>query len=204
MAKTITKEFLQELGLTVTEDGRIFKGEVELKQINRGVPHPRGNVKCYYKYVQVYNPALYKIDGTGMEQLGVSRCVWAWFNGICPGELDVDHINDDKSDNRLENLQLKDRKGNNERKKRQCNQYTAGWTDAEYEYYKDQKASYKREIKRLRNVWTEAQEDLKDLTEDYKCEIKHCTTDWEYDFTKRHYKEKKEMLERTINQYKSF
>lgn len=34
------------------------------------------------------------------------RCVWVWHNGTIPDGLVVDHINNDRTDNRIENLRL--------------------------------------------------------------------------------------------------
>ena len=41
------------------------------------------------------------------------RFVWECYNGIIPDGLVIDHINDDKIDNRLSNLQLLTTKENN-------------------------------------------------------------------------------------------
>ena len=38
--------------------------------------------------------------------IGVHRIVYTWFNGFIPNGLIVDHINNNKFDNRIENLQL--------------------------------------------------------------------------------------------------
>lgn len=44
------------------------------------------------------------VDGASRIKHRVNRLVWQSFNGSC-GDLVVDHINHDKRDNRLENLQ---------------------------------------------------------------------------------------------------
>jgi hypothetical protein len=43
----------------------------------------------------------------------VHRLVWEWHNGPIPPGLEVDHINDDREDNRIENLQLLTKLENN-------------------------------------------------------------------------------------------
>ena len=40
------------------------------------------------------------------RQLYEHRVIWIWHNGSIPKDLVVDHINRDKSDNRIENLQI--------------------------------------------------------------------------------------------------
>lgn len=40
------------------------------------------------------------------NEIDVNRFVWECFNGPIPEAMVIDHINDDKSDNRLCNLQL--------------------------------------------------------------------------------------------------
>lgn len=47
------------------------------------------------------------------EHLRVNRLVWTIFNGAIPTGLDVNHINEDPLDNRLENLNLMTPKENN-------------------------------------------------------------------------------------------
>ena len=42
----------------------------------------------------------------GFKNMHVHRFVWECFNGVIPGDKVIDHINDNKEDNRLCNLQL--------------------------------------------------------------------------------------------------
>ena len=104
-AKQLTKEYLISLGITkVTEDGNhIYKGDKELKQY------------CYkdgYKRVQLYDKDLYKLlypltkdPASGLIVFGVHRVVYAWFNGIANSEYVIDHKDNNKSNNHIDNLQ---------------------------------------------------------------------------------------------------
>ena len=51
-------------------------------------------------------PKELRTNATGEFTLGVHRVVYAWFNGFIPTGLVVDHINEDKTDNHKDNLQL--------------------------------------------------------------------------------------------------
>ena len=46
------------------------------------------------------------------QVIPLNRLVWAWFNDIVPQGYDVDHIDNDPLNNRLENLQLLTREQN--------------------------------------------------------------------------------------------
>lgn len=59
-----------------------------------------------------YNLIQLSKDGN-REHFSVSRIVWESFNGPVPEGMQVNHINEDKSDNRLENLNLMTPKENN-------------------------------------------------------------------------------------------
>lgn len=89
----------------VTNDGRIYttkeswrlrtkEGEWRELQL--------ANHKTGYKYANIYS-------GKGKENrhsIRVHRLVWQEWKGLIPEGYYVDHINNNKSDNRIENLQL--------------------------------------------------------------------------------------------------
>lgn len=56
-------------------------------------------------------PNGYKIVNVGKTKLA-HRVVWEAFNGEIPQGMEIDHINTDRGDNRLENLRLVTSKGN--------------------------------------------------------------------------------------------
>ena len=64
-----------------------------------------------YKYFKMY------LDGGIKKSIAIHRFVWEYFNEPIPDTLQIDHINEDKLDNRLENLQLSTNKDNCRRKK---------------------------------------------------------------------------------------
>lgn len=64
-------------------------------------------VKARGDYLRV---GLYK-DGK-VKKFSVHRLVWIAFNGPIPEGYEINHINEDKTDNRLENLNLMTRKEN--------------------------------------------------------------------------------------------
>lgn len=105
-ATELTKDYLIKLGITdVSRDGKhiICKGKELTQQ-----PHKDG-----YLIVVLYDPDLYKIEykltkkvNAGLFSTGVHRIVYCWFKGKVPSGYVIDHINNIKDDNRIDNLQL--------------------------------------------------------------------------------------------------
>ena len=76
------------------KDGNII--HIIKKTPSKGHHNNKGYMMCMVrKHCQVGQKCMY-----------VHRFVWECFNGIIPGDKVIDHINDDKEDNRLCNLQL--------------------------------------------------------------------------------------------------
>ena len=105
-AKEITKAYLEKLGITyVAPDGKLIKcGDKEVNQVQL----PTG-----YLSVNLYDPDIYKVvypltkrTDAGTVVIPVHRLVYAWFKDSVEAGYVVDHINDIKDDNRIENLQL--------------------------------------------------------------------------------------------------
>lgn len=92
--KCLTRDYLESVGITeVTTDGKVFRNGKELNQFPAG-----GNTRKDYIYVSFYCK--------GHVTLPVHRLMYAWFYRIIPKGMVVDHINDIKTDNRIDNLQL--------------------------------------------------------------------------------------------------
>ena len=83
-----------------------------VRSLDREVRHPRGGM-CITKG-KVMKPVM---DRCGYLQVGlhkngktrrfyVHRLVYVAFNGVIPDELQVNHLDEDKTNNRLENLNL--------------------------------------------------------------------------------------------------
>jgi hypothetical protein len=118
-AETLTKNYLLKLGITnVSTDGKIFKNEEELKQCPNNTGHL--NVNLYDPIRRKAVPPAERTQSTGAVSLPVHRVVYAWFYDEVPTGLVVDHINNCKTDNRIENLQLLT-PGENIWKERECN-----------------------------------------------------------------------------------
>ena len=85
---------------TITKDGRVFS-----KRFNRFIktsPSSRGS------YVPIY---LRCVDGKSRNYY-LHRVVWFYFNGDIPEDLVINHIDEDKSNNSLDNLELLSRPDN--------------------------------------------------------------------------------------------
>jgi len=116
--KELTKQQLMELGIDVskTENGGYLVRHYgrNTKSLNRslkvikpsiiGSKHPYGKDVAYKAYVFHENGKAYTISE--------HRLVYAWFKDDIPAKYDVDHIDGDKMNNSLDNLQLLTRKEN--------------------------------------------------------------------------------------------
>lgn len=114
--KKLTKEYLKSMGIQkVTEDGKvygkIYKENNQLLPIrvnNSGQwiivrPFIDENGNKIKMYIDPKRPYYYVYKNTSIP---LPRLIYAWFNGEAPEGMVVSNINGDKSDNRLENLEL--------------------------------------------------------------------------------------------------
>lgn len=212
---TITKEWLQSLGIEeVTEEGKVYAHGKLVTEHKNLCKHKYGKDKSYPTII-VYDPELYKRkkqEGKivpGNRYLILSRVVYAWFNGVCPKEYDVDHKDNNPFNNNISNLQLLTRK-ENLNKHLGRNQHTCHLTDAQLINFNEQKIQYehminalrkyidkeKKEIERLEeelgyflktnkdlklyNVYEEAKENLEKAIEKHKKNLKKQRESWHY------------------------
>ena len=94
-AKKLTKEQLINLGIySISEDGKeiIYKSPtLNTTRIIKQLEHADGYLR---------------ISFNRLKSMGVHRVVYAWFHGEVPEGMVVDHIDDDKKNNNIKNLQL--------------------------------------------------------------------------------------------------
>ena len=111
----------------VTADGRVFRDGKECKQYLNSSGHLV--VSVYDRVRRSCTPMEKRKNYTGNRVIPVHRLVYAWFHNYVPEGMVVDHINNIKTDNRIENLQLltpseniwKDRAANTKEKKCKLN-----------------------------------------------------------------------------------
>lgn len=105
-AKELTKEYLMKLGvIDITPDGKhIYIGpDKEAVQLTLNTGHLAINMYDRDIYNLLY--PITKCSSVGEILIPVHRAVYAWYHGST-NNMVVDHINDIKTDNRIDNLQL--------------------------------------------------------------------------------------------------
>jgi len=106
-AKELTKEYLMKLGIIdITPDGKhiYWAPGKEAPQYLLNTGHLAINAYDRDIYNVVY--PLTKSKSAGEIVIPVHRAVYAWYYGSTVENMVVDHINNIKTDNRLDNLQL--------------------------------------------------------------------------------------------------
>lgn len=87
-------------GYTICEDGTIFNKDGSVKRLNL---NPKGYLTSNWYYNGKLNCHL------------AHTVIWRAFFGNIPDGYEVDHINNNRSDNRLDNLQLLTKSQNNQK-----------------------------------------------------------------------------------------
>lgn len=118
--KKVAKDIIAMLGDNVT-----LSGETVKVKYRNDLDYDR--VRALFDYDTINGGLIWKKDGKvagsiehhGYIRIGVNgktyrahHLVWLWHNGVFPDTI-VDHINQNKSDNRIENLRLSDPTLNN-------------------------------------------------------------------------------------------
>lgn len=106
-AKELTKEYLMKIGvINITPDGKhIYIGVAkEAKQYKSVCGHFIFSAYDHDKYKVTY--PVTKRNNAGQVIIPVHRAVYAWYKGSVAASMVVDHINNNKTDNRIDNLQL--------------------------------------------------------------------------------------------------
>ena len=121
MTKKLTREMLREWGITNIDwyekeqtwwinRYHIVGGRAKTKR------HYRMKITdavCKHKYAPEKRYPIISFSYKGKPVgLPLARVIWAWFNSEVPAGYDVDHIDNDPHNNRLENLQLLTREQN--------------------------------------------------------------------------------------------
>ena len=88
----LSRQYLEYLGITnITEDGHIYKGEIELTQSLEG---------SGYMKIQPH-------DKEGKKRnILTHRAVYAWHKGYIPPKMMLDHKDGDRYNNHIDNLRL--------------------------------------------------------------------------------------------------
>jgi hypothetical protein len=91
-----------------------------------------------------------RVDG---KKYSNHRIIWEMFNGAIPEGMQVDHINHDRADNKVENLRLVTRELNQRNQKKHCTN-TSGVTGVSYVKRTGRWAAYVYVKGKLRNLGT--------------------------------------------------
>ena len=201
MSKLITREYLESKGITVTEDGRIFRNGKEKNQFAMKAIHNLGKDKSY-PAIGIYDSDLYKEKKQMTNILLVSRVVWAWFHGVCPSDLDIDHIDNDSWNNHLSNLQILDRAANNRRKPRQGNQFLVNLNDADYVKYVAKRDKLQEDVKMYRANMKACSMALKTLKKDYREDLAKCVHKSQVELLKDNFERQEADLKEKLFLYK--
>ena len=169
--KSITREELEEMGIVeVSPDGDSWRIVREWyknnsKTIKETRTLPIYVIKGKAKYVQPKEYLKVSFSYKGEQRdLPLHRLVWAWCRGPVPEGYEIDHINNNSFDNRLENLQLLT---TYENKKKRWSNPSNGKNQWEYMDDFDRAAALyeRRARKRLKEIQKSLKEFEKEINE---------------------------------------
>ena len=163
-SKTLTRSTLEGVGIVcVSGDGNhiIRKDGFEYSHITISA------------LVGKFSGKELKYDAVATSKLGVlptHRVVYAWFYGIVPENMDIDHIDHNTMNNSVSNLRCITHKENLDNRLRKGNQYNCHWTDDEYNAYslwKENRAKWTLEKKELQHTISLKEQLARQYKEDY-------------------------------------
>lgn len=120
MTKALTKEMLEEYGITNIDwdykENTWWINRYWHYGLSKTKKHKRIKISkaiCKHKYTQdkVYPVVVFSYNSK-IVGIPLGRLIYAWFKGPVPADMDIDHIDNDPFNNRLENLQLLTREEN--------------------------------------------------------------------------------------------
>ena len=121
MTKKLTRAMLEEYGITnidwhpIEQQWWINRYAIKCGK-SKTKRHVRVKITeaiCKHKYAPEKRYPVISFSYKGKPVgLPLARVIWAWFNSEVPAGYDVDHIDNNQFNNRLENLQLLTRQQN--------------------------------------------------------------------------------------------
>lgn len=150
------KEHLLQLGIEVKfnekDECEVYRNGKKLTRYLMNAYHKHGRTISYYGYsiyfgkVPAKNKKGFKYAQTNLLE---HVLVWLWINEFIPEGFDIDHIDNNKLNNNINNLQLLTRKENLRKRGIGRNQYTYNMTDDEIlELRELNRSKHKKRVKK--------------------------------------------------------
>lgn len=167
MVKGLTKKDLIDWGISVE---KLEEGVYKIYRTHQasGLDKRIVTTECKQTMVKAkhkhgkdmeYPAVVFSVRGKP-KAIGVHRLVYAWFIANIPDDYDVDHIDNDITNNKLNNLQLLTRAENIAKRGLGRNQYTAGKDESEILKRRVKKLELRIESRRFRDKMASLEEDI--------------------------------------------